>query len=48
MFLCPVRKSTTRHHTDRFRAYMDQYLPTWQQSREYLKQSPLDHATWSY
>ncbi|HIK12238.1 MAG TPA: M48 family metallopeptidase [Oscillatoriaceae cyanobacterium M33_DOE_052] len=30
-----------RHHNDRFKAYMDEYLPQWRQYRELLNQQPL-------
>lgn len=37
-----------RHHNDRFRAYMDKYMPQWQMNREVLNREPLGHATWGY
>ena len=30
-----------RHHNERFKAYMDKYLPQWQRYRDVLKQEPL-------
>jgi hypothetical protein len=30
-----------RHHNDRFKAYMDKYLPQWRQYRDILNQEPL-------
>lgn len=35
-----------RHHNDRFKAYMDKFLPHWQQCRDILKQEPLRNETW--
>jgi predicted metal-dependent hydrolase len=35
-----------RHHSDRFKAYMDKYLPQWQHCRDILKREPLGHGTW--
>ncbi len=37
-----------RHHNDRFKALMDQYLPSWQILRDELKREPLGHEDWSY
>ena len=34
------------NHTERFRALLDQHLPTWQQWREVLNQMPLGHERW--
>ena len=34
-----------RHHNDRFKAYMDKYLPQWQQCRDILKRFPLGNET---
>lgn len=36
-----------RHHNDRFRGYMDKYLPQWQQYRDILKLEPLGSETWT-
>ncbi len=35
-----------RHHNDRFRAYLDQFMPQWRLCREELKQSPVAHENW--
>lgn len=37
-----------RHHNDRFRAYMDQFLPHWQLHRDLLNAAPLAHEEWGY
>lgn len=37
-----------RHHNDNFRRLMDQFLPSWQQSRDTLKSEPLAHEDWNY
>ena len=37
-----------RHHTDRFIALMDEYLPQWRQLRKLLDTAPLGHESWSY
>lgn len=37
-----------RHHTDRFRGLMDQYMPDWRLRRAELNESPLAHENWSY
>jgi predicted metal-dependent hydrolase len=37
-----------RHHNDRFKAYMDRYLPQWRQSRDILQHEPLGHESWIY
>ena len=37
-----------RHHNDRFRSLMDQYLPQWQAHRDELKRSLLAEERWSY
>ena len=37
-----------RHHSDRFSAYMDQFLPPWRRYRTELNHSPLGHAMWEY
>ncbi len=37
-----------RHHNDRFRAYMDQFMPQWRLHREELKRRPLAHEDWRY
>lgn len=35
-----------RRHNERFRTYMDKYLPSWQQYRDILKRKPLVNETW--
>lgn len=35
-----------RHHTERFRALLDQHLPAWTQHRDRLSQQPLAHEAW--
>ena len=37
-----------RHHNDRFKAYMDKYLPQWQRCRDILKREPLENENWVY
>lgn len=37
-----------RHHNDRFRAYMDAFLPQWRRHRELLNRAPLAHEEWEY
>ena len=37
-----------RHHNDRFRDYMDRFVPQWRLHRELLNGFPLSHADWSY
>jgi predicted metal-dependent hydrolase len=37
-----------RHHNDRFRAYMDEFLPQWRMHREQLNRAPLAHEDWEY
>lgn len=37
-----------RHHNDRFKAYMDKYLPQWQRCRDILKREPLGNENWVY
>jgi len=37
-----------RHHTDRFRQYMDRSMPQWRLHRDELNRTPLSHETWSY
>jgi predicted metal-dependent hydrolase len=35
-----------KHHNDRFKGLMDQYLPLWRQYREELNRQPLGHEGW--
>ena len=37
-----------RHHNDRFRALMNQFLPGWQLIRDELNREPLAHEDWEY
>lgn len=37
-----------RHHNEKFRYYMDSYLPNWNQLRTELNKLPVSHADWSY
>jgi hypothetical protein len=37
-----------RHHNDRFRALMDQFIPRWRSRREELNGAPLRHEKWEY
>jgi len=37
-----------RKHTDRFTAYMDEFLPQWRLTRDELNRGPLAHEAWQY
>ncbi len=37
-----------RHHNDRFREYMDQFMPQWCLYRDELNRTPLTHDEWGY
>jgi predicted metal-dependent hydrolase len=37
-----------RHHNDRFREYMDRFMPQWRLRREELGRAPLSHESWDY
>lgn len=37
-----------RHHTDRFRELMDQFMPDWRLRRDKLNKAPLAHEEWAY
>ncbi len=37
-----------RHHNEKFRAYMDKFLPQWPMHREELNRAPLAHEDWGY
>ncbi|MET4694493.1 M48 family metallopeptidase [Endozoicomonas lisbonensis] len=37
-----------RHHNDRFKAYMDRFLPQWRRSRDLLNGEPLGGSGWGY
>lgn len=37
-----------RHHNDRFRQYMDKFLPKWREHRNLLNKLPLAYEDWQY
>lgn len=37
-----------RHHNDRYKEYMDKFLPKWRLQRDELKRAPLAHENWEY
>ena len=37
-----------RHHNDRFRTLMDQFMPKWRLRRDALNRTPLGHERWGY
>ncbi|ASJ70673.1 M48 family metallopeptidase [Granulosicoccus antarcticus] len=37
-----------RNHNDRFKAYMDEFLPDWRERRNLLNSMPLGHSSWGY
>lgn len=37
-----------RNHNDRFKAYMDRFLPDWRERRDLLNNMPLGHSHWEY
>lgn len=37
-----------RKHSERFRAYMDKFLPNWRERRDLLNKLPLAFENWSY
>ncbi len=37
-----------RHHNDRFKAFMDQFMPQWRLYRDELNQASLPHDEWVY
>jgi predicted metal-dependent hydrolase len=37
-----------RHHNDRFKEYMDRFMPQWRLRREELCRAPLSHESWDY
>ncbi len=37
-----------RHHNDRFRDYMDEFMPNWRLYRDTLNKAPLANADWNY
>ena len=36
-----------RNHNNRFKSYMDNYLPNWKQIKDELNRIPVSHADWS-
>jgi predicted metal-dependent hydrolase len=37
-----------RHHNERFKGYMDRFMPNWRHRRDELHRAPLGHQSWSY
>lgn len=37
-----------RHHNDRFKSFMDQFMPQWRTYRDELNQAPLAYEEWAY
>ena len=37
-----------RHHNERFRKYMDKFLPKWRENRALLNKLPLAYEDWQY
>jgi len=37
-----------KNHNDRFKAYMDKFIPQWRQYKEELNQLILSHENWKY
>ena len=37
-----------KNHNDRFKAYLDSYMPKWRQYKEELNRAVLSHERWSY
>lgn len=37
-----------RYHNERFKTYMDNFLPQWRRCRDSLNRSPLAHESWLY
>lgn len=37
-----------RNHNDRFKSFMDRFLPQWRLRRDELNQAPLVHEEWAY
>ena len=37
-----------RHHNDRFKSFMDQFMPQWRLYRDELNRAPLAYYDWSY
>lgn len=37
-----------RHHNERFKNYMDRFMPNWRERRDLLNSLPLAHEEWDY
>ena len=37
-----------RHHNEKFRAYLDKFMPQWQSRKRELNRQPLSHSKWGY
>ena len=37
-----------RHHNEKFRAYLDKFMPQWQSHKRELNRQPLSHTKWEY
>ena len=37
-----------RHHNDRFKAYMDEFLPNWKSIRDELNEMIYESSQWTY
>ena len=37
-----------RKHNDKFKTYMNQFLPQWKQNRQELNRFPISHTDWGY
>ncbi|MDP2207893.1 MAG: SprT family zinc-dependent metalloprotease [Bacteroidota bacterium] len=37
-----------RHHNERFKAYMDKFVPEWKSLKEELSRTPVSHVDWKY
>ena len=37
-----------RHHNERFRERMDEFMPSWRLRRDELNRAPLAHEEWGY
>jgi predicted metal-dependent hydrolase len=37
-----------RRHNERFRGYMDRFMPHWHEHRDELNRAPLNHENWIY
>ena len=36
------------HHNERFKAYLDKYMPSWRSYKEELNRFPISHPDWNY